>query len=476
MWPFRARPMRQTTDPVLSKDRVWPPAEHEERLARYERNRRIYRGEHFAVFTHPMRGADHDLDPQCYVTANIAAQVSHTASDLLFGEAPRFIADLPEAQRLIDGLVRENDLITQLQRAARGQSYRGDAVFKVRWDLGRAVIECARPDSYFPVYDPQDPQRLLSVVVAWLVSEEGVRPVGTFWPLRGEPRAVLRMEVHTRGRIENLAFPYRNGRLGAALDVADVDAEAAPLVETGIDEIPLVHIANMQTDDSGPFGLSDYAFFESIQAELNNRLSQVSSVLDKHADPNMIVPLQALDTRGSFKAVSQKAWPLDPGDVRPEYVTWDGQLDAAFREIELLKELFFVVSGVSPTTLGVSRGGASEESGRAIQLRQLRTLKWIENKRAAWTHGLKAMFRIAQKLTLAHSAPDPNAGLPSEPVDVQILWNDGLPTDRTADIEDAVRGVQGGVMSVETGIRLAQGLEGEQLAAEEARIRAGAGK
>lgn len=479
-WPFTSRGHSAPATSVFTKaslagsaqpDRpsVWPPPEHEERLARYERYRNLYMGRHFEVFHDPLRGADHDLFAQYYITVNLAAQVSQVAADLLFGEPPQFAAERDSLQGLIDNLVRRNDLVSQLQRAARGQSYRGDAVFKVCWEPdaetgGRVILAPLAPDMYFPVFHPDDPNQVESVWVAWL------RP-----DARGEP-TILRVEVHTPGRIQNLAFPYRNGRLGSPLPIENLSPGLPEEVITGLDEIPLVHIPNAQTDDSGPFGISDYAFFEPIQREINNRLSQIGTVLDKHADPNMVIPLQALDAQGEFRAVTQKAWPIDQGDPRPEYITWDGKLESAFRELEMLKEFFFLASGVSPSTLGVSTGtglGGSTESGRAIQLRQIRTLKWIENKRASWTTGLKRLFRIAQKLLIAHGGFP--AGERAEPTPVQILWRDGLPTDRAADIDDAVRAVGGGVMSLRRGIQLAQGLEGEGLAGEEAQIRADRG-
>jgi len=468
MWPFSRQPRTtNTTRNVLSREKIWPPEEHEERLARYERYRKLYRGEHFSVFNDPVRGSDHDLFPQYYITTNLAAQVSHTAADLLFGEPPNFIAEDGARQETIDRLVTENDLFTTLLKSARGQSYRGDSVFKIRWSPeagGRVVIESLAPDAYFPIFDPDDPTRNESVWVAWVRSGGADRSGdrGLWARPSDEASEVLRVEVHTPGQIQNLVFPYKNGRLGAPMDLAGVAPDVPEFVATGIDEIPLIHIPNAVTDDTGPFGLSDYVFFEDIQREINNRLSQIGNVLDKHADPNMVIPLQALDAEGAFRAVTQKAWPIDQADVRPEYVTWDGKLDAAFREVELLEELFFMASGISPGTLGVARAGLVEESGRAIHLRQLRTLKWIENKRAAWNQGLTRMFSIAQQFLAAHSPDHADA----QPTKVQILWNDGLPTDRTANIEDAVKAVEGGVMSVERGVRLAQGLEGENLTAE----------
>lgn len=470
MWPFSKQrdtgnlrlSLSDSLQQVVSKERVWPPEEHEARLARYGRYRRMFLGDHWSVFHDPLRGADHDLFAQYYVTINLAAQVSHTAADILFGEPPRFLATDVAFQPLVDRIAEENDLASQLPQAARGQSYRGDAVFKVRYEDQRVIIAPLPPETFFPIFNPEDPSKVDGVWVAW------VRKTGDGSRGRGQEAEILRVEVHTPGQIQNLALPYKNGRLGSPLNLQHIEPNTPEFVATGISEIPIVHIPNLQTDDSGPFGISDYAFFESIQRELNNRMSQIGGVLDKHADPNMVIPSGALDPEGNFRTVTQKAWPIEQGDATPQYVTWDGKLDASFRQMEMLQDLFFMTAGLSPATLGFSRPGfTSADSGRAIYLRQLRTLRWVQNKRAPWTRGLARLFCIAQEFLAAHH-PD-HRGL--EPTDVQVLWRDGLPTDRSADIEDAARGISGRVLSLEQAVRLAQGLEGDNLMREVEAIR-----
>ncbi|WDU82284.1 hypothetical protein [Caloramator sp. Dgby_cultured_2] len=56
----------------------------------------------------------------------------------------------------------------------------------------------------------------------------------------------------------------------------------------------VIPVHNLMTSDRA-YGLDDYQDLDSIIQELEIRLSQISRILDKHADPNMYGPDTALE-------------------------------------------------------------------------------------------------------------------------------------------------------------------------------------
>ena len=88
------------------------------------------------------------------------------------------------------------------------------------------------------------------------------------------------------------------------------------------------------------YGIDDYQSIDSIVSELIVRVSQVSRVLDKHANPSMTGPESALESDPNTGE-----WRFRVGDYYPrhssdepalEYVTWDASMDANFKQIDFL--------------------------------------------------------------------------------------------------------------------------------------------
>jgi hypothetical protein len=67
--------------------------------------------------------------------ANFAGLISRLSADLLFGEQPDFVAAQEDqaAQEAIAQMVTRNHLHAVNYESALSNSFRGDAVYKVRW-------------------------------------------------------------------------------------------------------------------------------------------------------------------------------------------------------------------------------------------------------------------------------------------------------------------------------------------------------
>lgn len=394
----------------------WYTDDDAARWAGYRRFEQLFEGRHAEAFGVTVNARR----LQRYLTCNLAGLISKTCADILFGESPRFLTDNPDAQAAIAWLTRDTDLRLTGYESALAASFRGDAVLAVRWTSRGAAIQEVPAHLYLPDLDPDDVRCVRAVTLAWL------RP----W----QDKLYLRREVHTPGLTRHLlhevdAVDYRlKGQVPLAVLYGD---DAPPeAVETGLPDIPILHIPNSRTGNRY-WGYSDYQGMESLFMALNERLSQVSEVLRKHASPRLAVPQDYIRPDGTVALDDLEVIPFDPHlRPRPEYLTWDAHLTAAFSEINRLTEMIMLVSETAPAMFGMDKYGVAE-SGRAMKYRLVRTLAKIARKRAYFTAALRKALYLAQCLDVLHGA----RYTPETP---QIEWPDGLPNDprESAELEE----------------------------------------
>ena len=127
---------------------------------------------------------------------------------------------------------------------------------------GRIRVIALNPAHCFPEYHPHDRDRLLRFKLKyrfWGTSPEGTRQVYTF------------TEILTDDSIEQ----YINDEL--------VDQYPNP-----IGHIPIVHIPNM-TISSSPWGQADIWDIIPLNRELNEKMTEVSDIINYHAAPVTII-------------------------------------------------------------------------------------------------------------------------------------------------------------------------------------------
>jgi hypothetical protein len=233
----------------------------------------------------------------------------------------------------------------------------GDALFKVR--IGKrhptnpkekptVIIEDISPTIYFPDVDQfnvrQDPEKK---ELAWTFT-------------RGD-NSYLRKEIHYSGRIENKVYRMEDGKIKeeVGLEILGIP-DLKPVVETKIDDSLLIHVPNWKTGRRY-WGISDYFDLDSLFYAINNRMTKTDNILDKHSDPILAVPEGILDENGQVKKAKLGMVEIPAGvgeEGKPEYIVWNASLDNAFKEIEKLVEMFFMISETSPDILGMGQGQA----------------------------------------------------------------------------------------------------------------------
>lgn len=420
-----------TSNPLKKGAKFWPDGE-KDRYGTYVANRALFDGAHEIVFPEWGEALRPERRAQIWLTINWHQMLSTLWPDLLVGEPPQFTAKTPEQQTFLDVLIASNSLVNVIHETGIDVSRYGDGVFNVWFDGKRAHIGTASPEVWLPWAAPADIKDIQGCVLGWRYKE------GDKW--------FLDAQTHTPGSVQKALYQTsEDGTIGKLLRQDEMQ-------ETGVDELLVVPVHNVTTSDRY-FGLSDYGICDTVCQEEESRLSQIKFVLDKNSDPNMKGPQSVVTTnpatgRSEVKA-GGKYFPLNIGeDV--QYLTWDGQLAAAFMELDKLQDRKFQLTGISPALFGGDFGRA--ESGSAMKRLLISTLRKINRLRMQFDPAVRQVVSIASRLAVVNGV---DGAVEIGTQDVHIAWQDGLPQDlvETASAYSTLRAA--GLVSMKTAVSVA---------------------
>lgn len=422
----------------------FPQQKDKYRLQQYEYFDNLYYGNHFEAF---MIRAEDGFSQQYaklrYVVANFPGLISRVMADMLFGENVVFNFEDENIQQYADKLIERNGLVTQLYESAIVASRKGDAVFKVR--IGKrnplddqapdeVIIEEINPAFYFPVFD-----------------KEGTR----YTPVKDQiitkfevnEKTYLHKEIHQPRKIIHEVYLYNPQEEKIEAEVNPEQFGFKSEEDTGVDRSLIFHIPNVR-DGGGFWGSSDYRDLDKLFFALNNRITKIDNILDKHSDPILAVPPGVIDDEGNVRKEALGMFEVandSTGFDTPEYIVWNANLEAAFNEIDKLVDMLFMFSEVSPTTLGMDKGG-SVESGRALKFRLLATIRKRTRKMRYFEHAMEAIMETALQL-----ATDNNLAIedvsPAGSERPTVIWGDGVINDDVELVEIAQMRLDAGLSS-----------------------------
>lgn len=450
----------QKGDTIVTK---YPYETDSTRIHDYEVNQNLLEAKHFEAFSIEGESSfSQRYNKLRYVVANLNGLVAKVSADMLFGEDVTFKAN--NNQEFIDALIYANKLDVQLWESAVTNSACGDAVFKIRVEDNEIKIEDVDPSIYFPSYNTKNPrQEPDEQELAWIEIHNTEN---------GEKRFLVR-EIHTAGRVEIKIFTMNGDIIGDEIDVNGYNTTYGTnyiqFVDTNIDKPLLVHIKNMSYRGNRDFfGDSDFVDMNTLQFELNNRLTKTANILDKHSDPILAVPDGVLDEQGNVKKEALQMVELGEDGEVPQYIVWNASLDNAFKEIDKITEYLFMVSEISPDVLGMGKG--SVESGRALKMRLIRTISKITRKQRYYTQGLQEVFEICQKLSVNNKGVGVTymgKRVTSSGVElVSIQFSDGVVNDTIEELDAVVKRLDAGIMSKKSAIMLLDGTNEEETLVE----------
>jgi len=484
---------------LFRKDAQYPPAADIERIAKYMRGRAIFDGKHYEVYERASELLkDTPAAPQLaklYIAVNLMDVLASKPADLMVGDPPTFESGTPDdsaEQAALNRIVEENDVVQLIHETVTGGGIRGDSWYKTyyadRHDYSalraaeltvpdpkpEPIIEAVDACYVFPELARGSRKKFAAINIAyveWVAEKEAV-VAALMTGSKEKQTPYLVVERHLPGYIiyERFKLESRSvdSRFGVDVPVFTV-GDAVPtgreqdIVETGVNR-PLVFHAPYKTVDDDWRGISGIEKLESVLAAINDRLVQIDYILWKHSDPAMYGPEYDGSVDGAIRTGSGPYFTVEKDDVPPAYLTWNSQLEGAFKELDILLSLVFIQSetpqwlfGTVMAGSGKGGTGTSHTGGTAIKARFMPILSKVRRIRTHYDKALRDALWTAMELE--NFANEGVEGFEKyNPVYPNIIWRDGIPRNEkeeaeiysmrtggkpTADVRSAIKALDG---------------------------------
>lgn len=453
-----------------------------ERLNLYKKYELLQSGEAFDVFRQAFYEYYNQLNPNypalTYINVNFFGLMSKKVADIALGEGFTATVNNPELQRWLDEWIVDNDLTALLYEALYFGSARGDIVFKLSvQDLNgklQVAVENPSPSIWYPngsAYNPRHPAKENSFVYAYHLNKDEVfYIVETYTPDFIEYTGYIEKSQQKEVYKVNPVVVMPEVFAGMEYDEVD-DYTISQDNPTGRSLV--VHVTNMAKANSY-FGASDYDDLTQLVYALNQRLTGNQSILNDYTDPLLHVPAGTIDKvldkmvadspltgqsnvsnplRGAKGQTTQidivnnarKAKEVlreakitegstDGSTTKPEYITYNGDLESSFKQESSLYKAIYMVSEIAPILVDTSQG-FGQLSGTALKILAQPTIKKAQRKLLFLESKLKYLIRTAMELAQATDGVDfPDV----EIEDVTLTFRDGLINDdmETAQVQN----------------------------------------
>jgi len=432
---------------VLQIGKPWPPTSELPRLKTYEENEALFMGQHTKVFQVLLNlFSSHTAEyNKLIIVLNWHKRLSTLWSDFLFGEQPKAtVSEDPESkeQKYLNDFVSRNRYWL-LQHARQIDVSRfGHGIIEGYYEDG-VKLQVVHPTKYFPVCDAFG--RVQAHMIAWLDESKITDHII-------ERRLFCR--IHWPGRIETREYVVSStGNIIAG-------PENIQVTETGVKE-PLVSvIENLTTSSDGL--IDDYRDLDSIIKRMEARLTRVGRILDVHSEPLLVLP----EDSGAFTKTETGAVVYDSkkkvlervkGAADPGYVTWEGQLAAAFQEFQTDLQQLYALSETCEACFEPAKAGA-QASGTALRLMLFVPLKKVDRLKLVADPQIKEELKT---WTAFEAAKGYAGAIPAE--SVSIIWQDGLPEDFNETVVNVTTLKATGLIWDEMALKMLYKLEGKAL-------------
>jgi hypothetical protein len=221
------------------------------------------------------------------------------------------------------------------------------------------------------------------------------------------------------------------------------------------------------TISSSPWGQSDIWDIISLNREMNEKMTEVSDIINYHAAPVTIITGAKAS---QLERGPKKVWAGLPKEAAVFNLESRGEMAGALQYIEFLKRAMHEITGVPETALGQFQP-VSNTSGVALSIQYQPLMNRFNLKRIHFTKGLEKVNEIIIR-TAAVFQPelliyDPSKAVPPEqdqlpqldPADpltykTQVHWPEPLPVDVLIKLNEAQAKMAMGLESKEGAMRM----------------------
>ncbi len=432
---------------------TWPPHAVKERWRKVEDYRRYFDNDYAVMLQHAPEFNQSPESERDFTPVAVAREVCRFSADLMFAEEPSVTFDANEA--LLEEIQEANGLYARLIAMAEAVAVEG-----------RGGLRVIRDDEVSPVplithvHEDQiiwDERHGAFVVGGAVVVTRVKDAAGT---------EVYRLvEEHVKGGVTRKLYRGKAHLLGREIDLREVEEfeDVEPETETGLDVPTLIRWDNVsggRSDIEGQLPILDRINEEYSRGVEKSRKSRPVSFADAslfddagRVDLSGIVPIRG----GNLARLMG-----DEPTRMVETVQPDFKSDEVIAWVDFLVDSALLFMGYSKASYGRDHGG-SADSGKALRLRQARTLL----KKAGKDRMAKEALKNAYAVALAWEA---GAGAVRD-FRPEIKLGDGLPRDPIEEAQEAVLWESAEAISLEERVRMRRpDWDEEMVAAEVARI------
>lgn len=422
----------------ITEGNLFPPKLEQSRIERYRLHEQLSMTRHPEAWELDFdRLADrlHVKKEKIQTVFNYHQLMTKKICDFICGEPPDI--DAGSDSDNLKELLRSLGFFSQLYEGFIDVSRYGNGLLKPV----EKRMSVANPMYWTPVVATDDLKRVTNNVIGYPINpDKDGRYTQVYFEMIERGQITTRtVELNPLGDMDPKMSSYYCGKIGKT-----VKDDTIQTTRSG--EFALYPLTNM-TYSGSIYGIDDYTAINSIIQKIMWRLHRADTVLDKHSEPSMSGPSSALkhdlatglyyfDLGNYFKRDSDQ-------DPELKYVTWDGNLDANFKEIELLFQQLYTISEMGQALSDGGTGGAAT-SARALRLRMVSPLAKAKRIAEMNTATVKSMI-------LALAA---NNGLDLDPKKLKLTWRDGLPSDETEEVNMLVSATGGkAIMSQKSALK-----------------------
>ena len=392
----------------LNAGQTFPPPTESKRLEKYRTNSMLFDNmqstvwqEDYALLARKLGKTDIDVR----TVLNYHKLLSVKIADFVCSEPPTI-----ETEQDTDKLLRlleRDDWCGKLYEAVIDISRYGNAVFKF---VGKS-LSTVSPQFWFPVVDECDLKRITQHVIAYPVCPNDK---GVF--------TQLYVEIHSVGAVETRRYMLDKGTVLGSEITDERKTERTALKAFAVQ--PLTNV----THSGDIYGIDDYGAINSIVCDIIWRLYCIDRVLDKHSEPTLSGPQSALsydENKKSYKILMGKFFTRNTAEEPDiKYITWDGNLDAAFKELEQLFQQLYIISEMGQA-FAIGKDGGGESSGTALKIRlvspRVKAAR-IANLNMSCVKRIIALFAELNSIKIDYDT-------------LVLHFNDGLPIDENEQIQ-----------------------------------------
>lgn len=441
-------------DEWLNPGQQFPPQCELDRINRYYQNTQLFDGDHFAdpVF----RTYGHTVVPSIEEYKRCAARISQVIgnfedvvsfptllnyqrlmtlkmADLVCGEYPNISGATPKENAALRDVRDATDFDAKLYATVLDLSRFGDAIWRVYKEQdGRRNFTCWDPGQWFPIVRQDGTNSIKAHYLCWLEnrSEDSTKPQ---WFL------VVQKHSCEQGKVGNyIQEEYKMCSEGKTIK----ERVSSKTVPTGLNICGVFHLKAFSVTNT-VYGYDDYLPLDSLLAEIMARVGQISGILDKHADPSITGPASMLKVdpeTGSYYLKTGNFYAVSPGEEQPKYMTWDGQLSSAFKQLEFLVNQLYILSEMGAALLGGQDGSSQAISGAAMRFKMVNPLAKARRISNSLTRPVRQLFSLlssSAEIEESEFTEAEDLKLPIPYRRISVFWADGLPDDPRENIENA---------------------------------------